>query len=132
MSTQQMIDTAHAFLRALEEFDTSGLSGLVHPRAQRIEFPNRLKPEGGRQELTEMLAGAERAKALLTAQSYDVNRTAIADALVIMELTWRGTLAAAFGGLSAGDLITAHCVAAFDFAGDQIVAVRNYDCFEAF
>ncbi|SMH54321.1 nuclear transport factor 2 family protein [Maritimibacter sp. HL-12] len=132
MSMQQMTETARAFLRALEDFDTAALAGLVHPRAQRIEFPNRLKPDGGRQKVTEMLAEADRAKALLTAQSYEVNRTATGDALVIMELTWRGTLAAGVGGLSAGDVITAHCVAAFDFEGDRIVAVRNYDCFEAF
>lgn len=132
MSMQHMIKTAQAFLRALEDFETSGLSGLVHPQAQRIEFPNRLKPDGGRQEVTEMLADAERAKALLSAQSYDVTKTATGDDLVIMELTWRGTLAAGFGRLQAGDVITAHCVVAFDFEDDRIVAVRNYDCFEAF
>lgn len=132
MSMQQLIQTANSFLRALETFDTKEVSGLVHPKAQRVEFPNKLKPDGGRQGVAEMLADAERARVVLATQSYDVSKTATADDLVIMELTWRGTLAAGLGGLSAGDVITAHCVAAFDFEDGQIVAVRNYDCFEAF
>lgn len=129
MSTAQMIETARAFLSALENWDGEAVSNVMHPDARRIEYPNAIKPEGGEQGLAEMLQGVEQGKAMLKSQSYAIRNTVASDTSVLMELTWTGVLAINAGPLPAGHEMRADCVAAFDIEGGKIIEVRNYDCF---
>jgi len=132
MSTHQLIQTVRDFLLALERFDGESAANLLHPAAQRIEFPNKLKPAGSTQTVAQMVADVPKAKTILASQRYDVLHLATADDLVVAELTWNGKLNADIGTLQAGDEMIAHCAAAFAFSDGKIVAIRNYDCFEDF
>jgi ketosteroid isomerase-like protein len=132
MSTDRNIETARNFFGALEAFDTARLHDLVTPDAERMEWPNRLKPKGNSQSYAQMLADAARAKAVIATQAYDVTRVATSKNLVMMEYVWTGSLTIAIGALAAGDRMKAHCVAAFDFKDGKICGIRNYDCFDEF
>ncbi|MEO8240968.1 MAG: nuclear transport factor 2 family protein [bacterium] len=132
MSTHQNIQAARAFLTALSGFDTDRVRDLLAADAKRIEWPNRLKPQGNHQTCAEMLTDAAKARAVLTRQDYAIAQIAASDTAVMVEFTWTGTLALEIGTLAAGDIMTAHCVAVFDFRDGKICGLRNYDCFDAF
>jgi ketosteroid isomerase-like protein len=132
VSTDTNIETARNFFIALEAFDTAKLLDFISPDAERIEWPNRLKPKGNNQNFTQMLADAARAKTVITAQTYAVTHVAASENHVMVEYVWTGTLAIAIGALAAGDRMKAHCVAAFDFENAKICRLRNYDCYDEF
>lgn len=131
-ATRTRSELTRQFLTALEEFDTGALNALLSPDLERIEMPNRLKPEGGAQGKDQVLADAARAETVIRSQSYAVLNTTEADNLVMIEMVWTGVLAIDIGALKAGDTMRAQCVAVFEFTDGRISGLRNYDCFDAF
>lgn len=127
---QHNLETAKVFLRAVESMDEGPLDEIFDPDIKQIEWPNLFKPQGDRRSLEQMKSGIAKAKAMLSAQSYEISREVSVDNCVILELIWRGTSNIEHPPLSVGQELQAHCVAVFDFADGKIVGLRNYDCFD--
>ncbi|MEU7206768.1 nuclear transport factor 2 family protein [Streptomyces sp. NPDC045470] len=94
------------------------------------EFPNALFPEGVRRDLSDVLESAERGRALLAHQRFDVHNAVAAGDQVAVEVTWSGTLAVPMGTLPAGHVLRARIAVFLEFRDGKICAQRNYDCYE--
>lgn len=130
--TGSKLEIIRAYLRAIETGDTEAVVASFAPGAVVIEWPNRLKSQGGRRSVDKLAPDFEQGKAMLSSQSYDILHHAEAGNYLIMEVLWRGVLAMDLGSLPAGSEMAAHCAFAFEFENDRIIAQRNYDCFEPF
>jgi hypothetical protein len=124
------IDIARAYLKALE--DNASPDAFFTSDIEQIEFPNRLNPNGGKSNLAEMKARAERGRGMVRQQIYAVQRAYEQADTVILEVDWSATFNIAIGGLRPGDPMKAHFAMFLDFDGDRIRRQRNYDCFEPF
>jgi hypothetical protein len=127
------IAVATSLLRALE----AGLYGedlrkYFAPSALTIEHPNRLKPEGARITLDQMLAASEVGAGLLSSQRYDVRSAAAVGDTAILRLTWRGVIARDAGPLRHGDELVAHIAQFVETADGLITSIETYDCYEPF
>ncbi len=96
------------------------------------EYPNRLSPSGGRSDVAEMLARAERGKSALRWQRYDVLNAFESGNTVILEVSWSATFQHAIGSLPPGEVMRARFAGFLEFDGDKIRRQRNYDCFDPF
>jgi ketosteroid isomerase-like protein len=121
-----------AYLSAIERGDREALVALLHPAAEQIELPNRLKAKGDRRTLEAMARDFERGKTILRRQSYEIVAILRQDSNVAVRVLWRGELAIPLGSLKAGDAMTAHSAIFFEFEDGLIRRQFNYDCFEAF
>ena len=130
-SEKSNIEFIHRYLAAI----SSGATGeeLVQYFCADVvfeEFPNRISPNGARNDLEGMKVAAARGAKAVSSQSYDVlNAFAVGDTVVI-ETNWTGTLAVPIGTLATGDKMRARFAAFFEFRNGKICAQRNYDCFE--
>ncbi|MBL6852625.1 MAG: nuclear transport factor 2 family protein [Alphaproteobacteria bacterium] len=124
------IEIARAYLKALE--DNVSPDAFFTPDIEQIEFPNRLNPNGGKSDLAEMRARAERGRGMVGQQNYGVQRTYEQGETVILEVAWSATFNIAIGSLKPGEPMKAHFAVFLDFEGDRIRRQRNYDCFEPF
>lgn len=121
-----------AYLSAIERGDLPALLATLHPRAEQVEYPNRLKPGGDRRGIDAMARDFERGREILRNQRYEViSEVHDADGAAIRVL-WRGELAIAVGGLRPGDTMVAHSAIVFAFEDGLIRRQFNYDCFEPF
>ena len=132
-NTAANIDAARRYLAAIE----AGATGpaLAQYFATDIEFvgmPNRLAPQGVRQDLAGMLAASERGQQVIARQTYEVRSVLAGGERVALEVEWSGTLKVPLGTLPAGGVMRAHFAMFLDFRDGKIAAQRNYDCFEPF
>ncbi len=119
------------YLQALESMAKGdALERFFAPDARQVELPNRLNPNGGSSDLATLLSRAESAPKLLRSQTYTVVSELAAGSRVVVEATWSGVLATAFGDVPAGTEMKAHFAMFFDIAEGRIRSQRNYDCFE--
>lgn len=132
MTSQQNLETARAFLKALEEFDVAALSSFFAAGAEQTEWPNRLKPDGDSRSPAQMIEDFEKSKGILSAQRYEVTSEIASGDMVAIEFVWTGTLAIPIGALAAGDEMRSHCAVVMEFRDGLIFRQRNYDCFDAF
>ena len=128
----QLIDVVRTYFRAIEQGDLDALLACYWDDAIQIEWPNRLKSKGDRREIGQLSADFAKGQALLSSQSYDLQRFAETSDFVVVEVLWRGKLAMPVGKLAASDEMVAHSSIAFDFNDGRIRSQRNYDCFEEF
>lgn len=128
----QSIDVVRAYFRGIEQGDLDAVLACYWDDAVQIEWPNRLKAKGDRRGIAQLATDFAKGKALLSRQSYEVQRFAETTDFVVVEVFWRGTLAIPVGKLAAGDEMIAHSSIAFDFKDGRISSQRNYDCFEEF
>jgi hypothetical protein len=126
----ERLEIARAYLRALERNEP--VEAYLSPEIEQIEYPNRLNPNGGRSDLAEMKARAERGRGMVRAQRYDVRHTYEQGDSVILEVDWSATFNIAVGSLAPGDTMKARFAVFLEFEGDRIRRQRNYDCFEPF
>jgi hypothetical protein len=75
-------------------FDTDRLAAIMHPDIRFSEMPNLINPAGTERGWDEALAGFEKGRELLSAQSYDVHSRVTEGDTIAARVTWRGTLAA--------------------------------------
>lgn len=127
-----LIERVRAYLRGIEQGDLEAVLGCYTPDAVQVEWPNKIKPDGGERGLAQIAADFEKGRALLARQSYEVVHHVEMGSAVVVELIWRGTLAIPLGRLAAGDEMVAYSAVCVDFEGDKIRAQRNYDCFKPF
>src|SRR3954468_19434440 len=79
------------WVRAVESGTTGDrLDEFVTPDVIHEDMPNRIFPNGMRYDLTGMRAGAERGKALLPRQRYDILSAIASGNSVAIELDWKG------------------------------------------
>ncbi len=69
-------------------------------------------------------------KLLFTTSIYEIKNAVVSGDSVAVEVLWTGTLAIAFGTLTAGSQMRAHSAMFFEFKDGRIASQRNYDCFE--
>ena len=94
------------------------------------EFPNRITPNGARRDLAAIREAADRGRAAMRGQRYDVLSAVANGATVALEVKWTGTLAVPFGTLRPGDEMTARLAMFLEFRDGKIARQRNYDCFD--
>ena len=122
------------YIEAVQNFDEAAAFDLLHPQMQFHELPNRIRPEGGVDDLEAMRAGFRRAaeRKLLRAQRYILGEVIEAGDRVVVEARWEGDLVVPVGKLRPGDSLVAHLCMVFRLAGGWIIEQRNYDCYEDF
>jgi ketosteroid isomerase-like protein len=124
---------ATRYLKALEGGATGEtLAAFFAPDVVQEEFPNRLTPNGARRDLRALLEGAIRGQQVMGAQRYEIENAIASGDHVALEVRWTGTLAVAIGSLPAGGEMRAHFAVFLTFRNGQIIAQRNYDCFDPF
>ncbi|MEX2315686.1 MAG: nuclear transport factor 2 family protein [Pirellulales bacterium] len=128
----QNLETARRYLAAIERGDEPHCVGqFLHPQIVAEELPNRISPHGARRERAAMLEGVERGRELLRSQSYEITSEIAAGNRVVLEVVWRGMLARSLGDqLAAGTTLRARLAIFLEFRDGQIVAQRNYDCYD--
>lgn len=109
---------------AIEEFFTADIL--------QEEFPNRFVPSGARRDLAALREAAERGRAVMRGQRYEVRAAYAVGETVILEVLWVGTLGVSVGSLTAGQEMRAHFAVVLEFREGHISRQRNYDCFEPF
>jgi hypothetical protein len=124
------LEIARAYLKAIEE--NKSVRAFFTDDAIQEEFPNRLNPSGGRSDLAEMAARAERGKAMVRWQRYDVVNAFESGATVILEVNWSAAYNIALGSLQPGEAMKARFAVFLEFEGERIRRQRNYDCFDPF
>jgi hypothetical protein len=127
------VTVATSLLRALEAGKRGeDLRKHFAPTASTVEHPNRLKPEGARVTLDQMLAAAEAGAGLLSSQRYDVRSAVAAGDTAILRLTWSGVIARDTGPFRHGDELVAHVAQFVETSAGLITAIETFDCYEPF
>ncbi len=121
------------YLAAIENgVAEADLARFFTPDVIQEEFPNRVTPNGATRDLNAMLEASQRGRKVLTKQTYQIHNIIAAGAQAVVEVTWIGTIAVAFGSLAPGDAMKARFCMVLEFEGGRIRRQRNYDCFDPF
>jgi|SRR5690606_23936656 len=131
--TESLPARARRYLDALERFATGDeLAAFFTHDVVQEEFPNRLVPNGARRGLADILAGAERGRALLTSQRFEILNSVADGDRIALEVVWTATLALPVGSIPAGGSMRARFGVFLEYRDGRIAAQRNYDCFDPF
>lgn len=126
-------DRAVEWVRAIEAgASAETLASFVTPDMIHEDMPNRVFPNGMRYDLAGMQAGAERGKALMRRQRYEILSVISSGNSVAMQLDWTAELAMPLGTLKAGDEMCAHVAIFIEFRDGRICRQRDYGCYEPF
>src|SRR5512135_3512512 len=108
-SESSNLEFVRRYLAAVEQgADGESLASFCTPDMVFEEKPNRLAPNGSRQDLPGMRAAAERGKKVIAAQHYDIRNALASGDQVALEVVWTGILAMPFGSLPTGGTLRAH------------------------
>jgi ketosteroid isomerase-like protein len=122
---------ARRYLQAIERGVTGpGLGEFFAPDVVFEVFPNRLQPQGDRQDLKAALEGADRGKKAMASQIYKIMHEMADGDRVAVGVEWVGTLAVPFGSIPAGGQMRALFAVFLEFREGRIARQRKYDCFE--
>ena len=133
MNEQHLLSHARAYLAALErDVDAATLREFFTPDVTQIEHPNRLVPGGAIRILDDLLTAAERGRAAVAGQRFDVQHAIVQGDTVAMEIEWSAVLRVAIGSLAAGDSMHAWFAVFLTYRDGKICHQRNYDCFKEF
>ena len=129
---ERNVAVARRYMEALERREPAEMiAGYLHPEMVQEEFPNRLNPHGGRSDHATMLTRLVRGREVMASERYEVESVVALCERVDLEVRWSGTLAISLGEqLPAGLTMRARFGVFLDFRAGQIIAQRNYDCFE--
>ena len=127
-------DVVRAYVHAVERCDEAAAFAHLHPDMRFHELPNRIRPQGGVDDIEAMRAGMRRAASgqMLRGQRYRIDSVIESGDRVVVEARWEGDLAVPVGKLLPGDTMVAHICMVFRLAGGLIIEQRNYDCYEDF
>ena len=122
---------ARTYIKALELMPTGeALAAFFDPAVIAFEYPNRLNAKGTESNLVLILESAERGKAAMAAQTYEILSEMEAGDTVAFEVVWTGKLAVHMGSVPAGESLHARFAVFIDFKSGKIIGQRNYNCFE--
>lgn len=110
----------------------AALDAFYHPEVEQVEYPNAVTKTTAVRNLEALKAASDKGSQLLARERYEVKQLLIAGDTVVVECTWRGTLAMPAGNIPAGGEMVAHFAQVFEFKDGKIYRQRNYDCFEPF
>jgi len=130
MPSSENLDVVRRYLKSVENGAFSEIAALFTPDVVMEQLPNRIYPQGLRATISQMAAAIEKGRKLLSSQTYEIKNAIINDGSVAVEVLWTGTLAIAFGTLTAGSQMRCHSSMFFEFKNGKICSQRNYDCFE--
>lgn len=127
-------EIVRTYVDAVQRFDEATAFALLHPGMKFHELPNRIRPKGGIDDLTAIIAGFRRAAEgkVLSSQSYIFGDVIEAGDRVVAEARWEGVVAVPLGRLQPGDKMVAHICMVFRLIDGRIIEQRNYDCYEDF
>src|SRR5689334_8984072 len=126
---QMVID----FLSMLEQRTSAEeLARFYHADVEQIEYPNAITPGTAIRSFNDLKNASEKGKHILNKEEFEVNHLRSAGDIVILECTWKGTLAVSIANIPAGGQMVAHFAQFFEFKDGKIFRQRNYDCFEPF
>jgi ketosteroid isomerase-like protein len=121
------------YLKTIATFPSADVLGnFFAPDVVHEELPNRLFPEGRRNDLAALLAASQRGPEILASQSYHLRRAIVSGDEVAAELEWTGTLRRGFGNVPAGASLRAAVAQFLSFRDGKIRSLRNYDCYYPF
>ena len=126
---------AHArrYLQALEAFPAADeLRAFFTEDVLQREYPNRLTTAGASRDISALLAGNERGRAVIRSQRYEVRSAVASGDTVALEVDWSAVLRVPVGSLAAGDTMRASLGIFLGYRDGRICSQRNYDCFEPF
>ena len=122
---------ARRYLQAIENgVAFEELQKFFGPGMVLETLPNRLLPRGSRDDLTGMRAASERGKKVMASQKYEIKNAVATGDQVALEVNWTGTLAIPYETIPKGGQMHARFAMFLEFQDGQIVAQRNYDCFD--
>jgi len=124
------LDTAHRYLKAIEDGDAADVLSLFSPDAVLEQLPNRIYPQGLRSNVSQVPEAFEKGRQIFSRQTYEITKEVETGNIVAVEFLWTGTLAIPFGTLRAGSEMRCHSAMFLEFRDGKIVAQRNYDCFD--
>ena len=121
------------YIRAIERGAAGDeVAAFFAPDATIIEFPNRFSESGRRSDLAAARAAADRGRAAMQRQVYDITSVTADGDRVVLEIDWTGILAIPVGALAVGDAMRAHTAVILEFRDGKIATQRHYDCYEPF
>ncbi|MBS1532292.1 MAG: nuclear transport factor 2 family protein [Bacteroidetes bacterium] len=121
------------FIRAVESRKSADeLHRFFHPDMEQTEFPNAVTKNKTVRTIKDSKSAAEKGSKILSKESYEITKKHAIGNTVIIEAEWTGTLAIPVGNIPAGGEMKAYFAQFYEFEGDKIFRIRNYDCFEPF
>jgi ketosteroid isomerase-like protein len=127
------VELVQRYLEAIEAGATGErLETFFTPDVEQVEFPNRLVPTGARRDLASILEAAERGRAVVRSQHFEVHAIVESGATAAAEATWTAVLAVPVGSIPAGGEMRARFAMFFELRDGRIARQRNYDCFDPF
>jgi ketosteroid isomerase-like protein len=105
------------------------IRGLMHDDLVWREMPNRFAPEGRSNSLAGVAAAWRKGREAVIDQVYEI-RSAIGDGdTVVLELSWRGTMARDLGPFKAGTHLGAELATIMRFSHGKIISQTDYPCY---
>lgn len=127
------IEILGEYLKTIEAFPAADVLGdFFTPDVVHEEFPNRLFPEGRRNDLAALLAASRRGPEILASQRYHLRRAIVSGDEIAAELSWTGVLRRGYGNVPAGASLRAEVAQFFSLSEGKIRSLRNYDCYHPF
>jgi ketosteroid isomerase-like protein len=121
------------FIRTVESRKTADeLHRFFHPDMEQTEFPNAVTKTKTVRTMRDSKSTADKGSKILAKERYEIINTYTIGNKVIIEAEWTGTLAIPVGNIPAGGEMKAYFAQFYEFEGDKIFRIRNYDCFEPF
>jgi ketosteroid isomerase-like protein len=127
MTPEQFV---RAFLDAIERGEVTGRENDWYTAdCLQIEWPNRLAPNGAQRDLAGLRQAAERGRAIVERQRYDVMNVVAYGDKVAVEAIFRATFRIDVLGLKQGEEMVAHFAMFFEMRDGRIHRHTSYDCF---
>lgn len=108
------------------------LLAVLHPDVRITEHPNAITPEGAVRDRDASVEGFLAGKALLSAQSFDIDDLVASGDRVVVRATWRGTVGIDTPRIPIGAELVAHVSAWLTVVDGLVTEHETFDCYEPF
>jgi hypothetical protein len=105
---------------------------FIHAGAEFRELPNLLNKNGQVRNLEMSLEGLQKAKLILSAQTYEIAGYLEDGDKIAVEKIWTGKMSMDIGNLKKGQELKAYIFTVVEFKDGKIYRHRTYDCYEPF
>lgn len=123
------VETAKAFIRAIESGETESLTQYLTADFVQHELPNLMTPKGQSRGVAGIVEGAKKGQEILEWQRYDITNVVAEGDWVVLETHWVGKLSVALGKLPVGYEMKADIAILLQFRDGKIALQRNYDSY---
>ena len=126
MTTREIVT---AYIRAIESMEPDAAEPFLHPDMENLEHPNKVTPAGKRYDVAALRAAAERGRAVMASQRYEIRNMIIEADRAAVQMLWSGTLKVAAGPLPAGHVMRAEICSIIELRDGKVWRQEQYDCF---